>query len=447
MKLKSFQKNPGLIFVYTFGLIFVFLCFAWGVMHFFSGIPDAWILVLIALLGMAYVGSVIVVRMLLLWVFRFLGQISLQDRADMAKRGDLLGRLGLWYLDIQQNLYVQKKSLQEQQEAFLYFVGALKEPLCVLSVDGRLLLWNQAFVDVFGRIETKQFYWEVLAYKELKDFVQKCLDQQGESDREVVIHGHVFLCGASYNPERKEFILLFRDITKLYQLDKIKKDLVSNVSHELKTPLTAIKGFTDTLREEESDPSKQHYLSVIARHVDRLDRIIADLLLLSEVEQSAEVYQEDVHLKDLLQDVVEMFQKNADKKQLQLIIEVDDRVGVIRGDSFRLEQAMINLVDNAIKYTEQGFVKIKAYKKSSEDVVVEIEDSGVGIPQSDLSRIFERFYTVDKSHSRREGGTGLGLSIVKSILQQHHADIKLLSGSGKGTRVVIVFKNKANSFD
>ncbi len=438
MKFKSLQKRPNLIFVYTFGLLAFYLFLVGTLLEFFSGLSDSWIITLLCLLVMAYVGSVWLVRALVMMLFYFLRHLSYRDRADIAKRGDLLGRFGLWYLDMQEKLYIQKKSLKEQQKSFSYFVGTLKEPMCVLNHEGKLILWNKAFMNIFGKIDLEQFYWEILRDRDLKSYVQQCLNERDIADKKFLIQGRAFLCGTSFNPDHKEMIILLRDITELYHLDKVKKDLVSNVSHELKTPLTAIKGFTDTLRDMEEDKQKQHYLDVIARHANRLDRIIADLLLLSEVEQDIEVDQQDVDLQELLSFVFEMFAKKAEAKNLQYILDIEGDLPLIKGDVFHLEQAFINLIDNAIKYTEQGQVCVRLIAQSN-SVQVDIEDTGLGIPEQDVHRIFERFYMVDKSRSRRVGGTGLGLSIVKTILSRQRAGIELKSELGKGTLIRINF--------
>jgi two-component system phosphate regulon sensor histidine kinase PhoR len=223
------------------------------------------------------------------------------------------------------------------------------------------------------------------------------------------------------------------DITEIIHLSTIKKDFVVNVSHELRTPLTAIKGFVETMEDDEDEKSKR-YLEIIKRHTDRLISIVQDLQQLSELESVKQLEMEKVRIAQLLKPVLKMFEARLAEKALEVVLDVDDVEA--SADPFKLEQVFINLIDNSIKYTEKGKITISATpgKKQTE---IKVEDTGIGIPKEHIPRIFERFYVVDKSHSRRMGGTGLGLSIVKHIVQAHHGSITIESAVGKGTRVII----------
>jgi len=207
---------------------------------------------------------------------------------------------------------------------------------------------------------------------------------------------------------------------------------VVNVTHELRTPLTAIKGFVETL-EEELDKEKQNYLRIIKRNTDRLSHIVEDLLSLEELEEKGiRLEREEVNLKELAENVLKIFEQEARGRGLSLRLIADERLPLIQADSFRLEQMFVNLLDNALKYTEKGGVTIVLRAKESE-VAVEVQDTGIGISEEHLPRIFERFYTVDKARSRRLGGTGLGLSIVKHIVLLHGGKIQVKSELGLGT--------------
>ncbi len=220
-------------------------------------------------------------------------------------------------------------------------------------------------------------------------------------------------------------------------MEKIKRDFVVNVSHELRTPLAAIKGFAETLEEEVGENAKT-YAGVIKRNTDRLINIVQDLLLLSELEEKgSKPESEEVNLKQLADNVIRIFKSRLTEKGLDFHLRVEDGLPAVKGDSFKLEQMLINLLDNSIKYTEKGKI-VLALKQKEGNVEIIVEDTGIGIPQEHLMRIFERFYVVDKSRSKKFGGTGLGLSIVKHIVLSHKGTIAVESSLAKGTRFTIM---------
>ena len=235
-------------------------------------------------------------------------------------------------------------------------------------------------------------------------------------------------------------VAVLYDITELKNLEQMKKDFVANMSHELRTPLTAIKGFVETLEEEEEIKNVQ-YLEIIKRHTDRLMNIVNDLLVLSELEQTGSALViENVNLVSLAENILKVFEQGEKEKGIQLKLVAEKDLKIIQADPFKLEQMFINLLDNAIKYTERGEVSITLTQIDSKSVI-EIQDSGIGIPSSHLLRIFERFYVVDKSRSKKLGGTGLGLSIVKHIVLLHGGTIDVESSQGMGTKFTIVLPN------
>jgi two-component system phosphate regulon sensor histidine kinase PhoR len=212
------------------------------------------------------------------------------------------------------------------------------------------------------------------------------------------------------------------------------------MSHELRTPLTAIKGFVETLEEEEEIKNVQ-YLEIIKRYTDRLMNIVNDLLVLSELEQTGStLVLENVNLASLAENILKVFEQGSKEKGIQLKLVAGKDLKIIKADPFKLEQMFINLLDNAIKYTERGEVSI-ALKQTDSQSIIEISDTGIGIPASHLPRIFERFYVVDKSRSKKLGGTGLGLSIVKHIVLLHGGNIDVESSQGMGTKCTIVLPN------
>ena len=243
------------------------------------------------------------------------------------------------------------------------------------------------------------------------------------------------LCSSSYLKETDEIVFILHDTTELQQLETIKKDLILNVSHELRTPLTSIKGFLETL-EDELENDHAYYIQVIKRNTDRLIHIVNDLLILAKLEHSQKLEYEEIDLAELFDNMSLLFENKIKEKNISLLKEIDSNLPKLQADRFKLEQVLINLIDNAIKYTDIGTVKLKAY--FDKKFYLEVSDSGRGIPQKHLDRLFERFYVVDKSRSRKLGGSGLGLSIVKHIVQLHNGEIKVTSEIGKGTVFTVI---------
>ncbi len=250
--------------------------------------------------------------------------------------------------------------------------------------------------------------------------------------------------------EKKVIVVMF-DITEFKRLENIKADFIANVSHELRTPLTAIKGYTETLEEEafENPQEQKHFLKIIKRHADRLINIVSDLLVLSEVEgrdvlsdQNETGDLEDVNIDEVIRSSLEALKSKAIEKGLKVSFKQSPRDNIITASRFLLEQMFINLIDNAVKYTpDHGEIGIEIIDQGK-DLVIEIYDTGIGIPKDSLTRIFERFYRVDKTRSRKMGGTGLGLSIVKHIVIVHGGKIDVKSEEGKGSTFCISLPKK-----
>jgi len=232
-------------------------------------------------------------------------------------------------------------------------------------------------------------------------------------------------------------LLVMTDVTRLRRLENMRRDFVANVSHEIKTPLTAIKGYVETLynREVDSPEDSHRFLGIITKHVNRLEAIVEDLLSLSRIER--ENFREaldldEVRLGELFQTAIQVCQNNADAKAISIRITggEDLRATV---DATLLEQAIVNLLDNAVKYSAEGSqVEIRAEERDGM-VGIHIRDHGCGIARRNLPRLFERFYRVDKARSRQMGGTGLGLAIVKHIVQAHEGEITVESELGEGS--------------
>jgi two-component system phosphate regulon sensor histidine kinase PhoR len=235
--------------------------------------------------------------------------------------------------------------------------------------------------------------------------------------------------------------MVFHDVTQLRRLENMRRDFVANVSHEIKTPLTAIKGFVETLQQGnvEKVHEKERFLGIIQKHVDRLNAIVEDLLALSRIEkedESKEIKFEKVNLADVFNAAIQLCRPKAEEKKIRIDLDCEKNATAIF-DPALIEQAVVNLLDNALKYSEtQSTILVKSHQKNSE-VIISVQDHGIGIAQKHLPRVFERFYRVDKARSRNMGGTGLGLAIVKHIAQAHGGHVSVESKLGEGSRFSI----------
>ncbi len=348
---------------------------------------------------------------------------------------DETGELAASFNDMTEKLEASFSELKDRKEKLEGIIASISEILLVLDREGKIRLFSDSLStitdseDIHGR-----YYWEVIRAPQLGELLGNAVSSP--LHHEIQMGDKHYLCSITPMPSDMAKVVLLHDITEMKQIEQIKKDLVVNVSHELRTPLTAIKGFTETLLDERDEKHKE-YLTIILKNTDRLINIVSDLLNLSELENRASgIRVEDVDIAALIDKVMILFEHRADRKNIELKIERPDDPVVIQADAFRLEQLLSNLIDNAVKYTEQGAITV-CIEKKPEEIAINIHDTGIGIPSEHIPRIFERFYVVDKSRSRTLGGTGLGLAIVKHIAQLHGGDVSVESSPYEGTTFTI----------
>ncbi|MBP3336900.1 MAG: HAMP domain-containing protein [Clostridia bacterium] len=233
-------------------------------------------------------------------------------------------------------------------------------------------------------------------------------------------------------------LTVLHDITKQQRLDEARREFVANVSHELRTPLTTLKSYSETLIDMvEDNPTAVSFTNTILNETDRMTRLVKDLLMLSSLEHVNEISGTVFDMKKLISDVVETLKLVASERGHRLSFSATTAIPEFYGDRDKIEQLLINIISNSIKYTPNGG-KIEVFAgKLYSDVYIKVKDTGIGIPEKDLKRIFERFYRVDKARSRERGGTGLGLAISKSIVDSHGGSINISSAVGEGTEVII----------
>ncbi|MCX6573315.1 MAG: ATP-binding protein, partial [Candidatus Aminicenantes bacterium] len=299
--------------------------------------------------------------------------------------------------------------------------------------DDRIELCNASFRRaVRNESPEGRYFWEVVRTSALSDAVRKARTCRGEAAEEGAIGDRVYFCSVAPLATGDRLVVTLHDITEIRALEKTKKDFVVNVSHELRTPLTAIKGFLETM-EPRADEENRPYLEIIRRNTDRLISIVEDLLVLSELEERGpKIDKVPVDLKPLAESILLLFEKRAKDKGLALSLEAPAQLPFVPADAGQMEGLILNLVDNAVKYTEKGAVKIRLSVRDGQ-LAIEVEDTGPGIGEEHLPHVFERFYVVDKSRSKKLGGTGLGLSIVKHIALAHKGTVSVRSRVGEGT--------------
>ena len=292
------------------------------------------------------------------------------------------------------------------------------------------------FEQVFENIGLDVNFEELLAGKHY-EHVDQILTL---GDRYLKMHFDAYL---NAKKETDGLVVVIQDVTKQQKLDQMRKEFVANVSHELRTPLTTVKSYTETLIDGAIDEREtaMHFLSVMEKEADRMTALVQDLLELSRIDnKQIQLEFVAINLKPLLEEVLEAQYIHITKKGHQLKVSYDkSKEYWIEGDLSRIRQILHNILSNAIKYSPEAGILSVAMRNEEDSVIIEIADTGVGIPKEDLERIFERFYRVDKARSRKMGGTGLGLSIAKELMLLHKGDIKIESTLGEGTKASLLF--------
>ncbi len=354
------------------------------------------------------------------------------------KNRDELRDLADNFNDMVSRIKMLFSELSRQKEEWNSVILSLREGFLILDKGEKFVFFNESFKSIINANPEKgKFYWEAIREPKLSELIKNVRETKNNHIKEIEFNNRIFSCSATFLNVQEEIAIVFHDITDIKNLEKIKTDFVQNVSHELRTPLTSIKGFIETLGETVSNTEQKHYVDIVKRNTNRLINIINDLLLLSELEEKhMELEREKVDLKVLMENSVKIFEQQLAEKDLDLTVTINPSVPIIKGDAFKLEQMIINLLDNAVKYTEKGEITL-SLEPGENKVIFTIQDTGIGIPGDYLSRIFERFYVVDKSRSKRLGGTGLGLSIVKHIVFLHNGKIDVQSTPGVGTKVTV----------
>jgi two-component system phosphate regulon sensor histidine kinase PhoR len=337
------------------------------------------------------------------------------------------------------------RTLTDERNRSSAILGSMVEGVAVVAGDERILYCNWAFEQILelppGSSQGRTLV-EALRQADLVALVRKALSGVEELTGEVevgTVRRRNFSVTAA--PVRSAgangAVLVLHDITELRRLERVRRDFVANVSHEFKTPLTAIQGFAETLLSGALDDkaNRAHFVEIIRDHARRLARLTDDLLKLARIEAGRlELEIRPVRVEALVNGCVETARVSAKARGVQIHVDLQENAPPVRGDGAQLGEVLQNLIDNAVQYTpSDGQIEVKA-RSNGHDVVFTVSDTGIGIPESDLERIFERFYRVDDARSREAGGTGLGLSIARHIVDAHGGRIWVESAVGQGSR-------------
>ncbi len=326
-------------------------------------------------------------------------------------------------------------------------VEAMPDPLLVMDSSDRIQFTNTKFRTTFLDDPScqliGQYYENVLRTPEIQQAIIHATNGT-ENEQEKSFEWkdrHDYSVHIGMLPKQHWKVCVFSDVTQFVELSEAKRLFISNVSHEFRTPLTAMGGFAETLLEDETDEERRYYLEILLRNIRRLSNLICDLVSIGEIQSgNYSLTYQDIHLADLVQSIVPLLASLQKEKSLQFECQIPEDI-VFQGDPLRIEQVFINLLNNAIRYTEEGLYGIRA-QTDERNVIIEVYDTGIGIPIKDREHIFEPFYVVDKSRSRKLGGTGLGLSIVQKIVLLHHGRIEVANRPEKGTIFIITLPLK-----
>lgn len=370
----------------------------------------------------------------------------------MVRRPPALKQVADTISNLADDLHTRINEVSRQRDELEAVFGGMEEAVIVLDTKLVIREMNEAarrladFDDAIGKDLLLVFRNSVL-----HDIAQKVRDGKGRIESEIEhfrgsehflqVHGSVI---SGTGEDETRIVLVLNDVSRLKELERVRRDFVANVSHELKTPITAVKGYVETLLEGDYEAAtSKSFLNIVLHHVDRLSAIVEDLLTISRLEKGSAPPPERTlcDVGEMVRSVAAMFEQRAQENGIKLSVE-SPQDETIEANRVLLEQAVANLVDNALKYSDEDGAVTISVESGDDAVSISVRDQGAGIPEEHLERIFERFYRVDKGRSRELGGTGLGLSIVKHIATSHGGCVTVESEEGGGSTFSIVLPNK-----
>ncbi len=465
---KLFWQLYTSYFVITFSLLLIFIGLA-----VYVGMPETDIIKLLSPLykEFIWIGLVVIILISLVSLV-YSRRISrpleaIRNKAKRISKGDFTGRVDLSHFSAVEihslgvalnrmgnQLKNRLRTISEQKQEQEAMLSSMMEGVIAIDRQGHIVQLNEVaanLLQVSGEKARGRAVEEVIRIPELLKIAKEALRDTSSHNSGVEVNmglDEIFwyvnsshLLGAS--GEDIGVLLVFYDTTRMHQLENHRKEFMENISHELRTPLTSIKGFVETLLESKNlkEEERKNFLTIVLKHTNRLHAITEDLLLLSRIEKKGRgISLESKALLPILESALEACSQNAQAQGIRFGVKCPKDLQVLANPSL-LEQALVNLLDNSIYYSPAGSeVELNACNKDGE-VMVSVVDSGEGIAQVHLPRLFERFYRVDKSRSRHLGGTGLGLAIVKHIAAVHGGRATVLSEQGKGSNFSIFLQS------
>ena len=378
-------------------------------------------------------------------------------RLFLKEKGEI-GELAKNINDMAHEMKARLKQSEEERHKVEAILRNLSDGLMLVDTRGRILLCNEAVRKLFA-IETEiegSTVAESLRNAELMEVIDEVIREEGPVSHEIsVAHPRELSLMITSTPfyaysvkeKLSGVVITLHDITRLKHLEEMRKDFVANVSHEIKTPITAIKGFAETLLDGAIDDKENasKFLETIKNHSERLNSLVSDLLTLSRIEMGdIDLHKHNVNINNIIDTVFTTLRDKAEAKGLFLKKALPPEPFEVSADRDKLIQVLLNLVDNGIKFSDDGGVTV-GMEKDGEHTILFVEDRGTGISKKHLPRLGERFYRVDKARSRELGGTGLGLAIVKHLVKAHGWNLEIESTQGKGTKVKVLISENSPS--
>ncbi len=383
--------------------------------------------------------------LLFLFLFLIAGALFF-IRRERRIRHALFGRIS----ELNSRVRALAERLENERARLETTFSGMVEGVILADQRGDILLVNPAFREMFtlkGKVEGRSAL-EVLASVACDDAIQEVIREKKPVEREIIFSQparrvfQVYFSPMMRDEKLFGVVSIFHDLTEIRRLEEIRRDFIANLSHELKTPLTVIRGYCETLLEESSkfDETPRKHLEIIFRHATDLGQLTENLLNLSRIESGKEeLVLESIPLRNFAARLLERYGSQAEVKQIEFHNEIPENLPALEADSSKLNQILSNLIDNAVKYTPAGGkIWIRASREGNQFQVV-VQDSGNGIPRGEQERIFERFYRLNKARSRDSGGAGLGLAIVKHLVELHAGRISVESAPGRGSQFKIIF--------
>lgn len=368
------------------------------------------------------------------------------------KGDDEVANLGAAINRMAYHLQKQMNTIRQSEQKLISVMETLESGLIMVDSSGKIAFANLSFARMYGISQeklAKMSYQDLIDPFDLQSLIHQCIKKEQKIHKEIQLHcpdekNYAIHLSPIIEKTGVSVVVVLYDLTAIRHLEQMRKDFVANVSHELKTPITSIRGFSETLLDGdlEDKETSRAFLQIIHEESIRLQRLVGDLLDLSRIEsRKKKLSLEQVSIETLIQSVVKTVEDQLKAKKQTFTMSVKQPFQVeVEVDSLR--QILLNLLSNAISYTpEEGKIQIQA-KQEHDHWCLIVKDTGIGIPSSDQARIFERFYRVDKDRSRDSGGTGLGLAIVKHLVELHQGKIEIKSALGKGTEFRLTFPMK-----